>query len=114
MRTIIAGSRPINDYELVATAIQESEFAISEVVCDMAHGVGLLGLQWAIIHRIPVKRFPADWNTHGKSAGFIRNAEMANYADALIAVTTGSPGTRNMIKLAREKGLKVFVKEICS
>ena len=112
MRTIIAGSRGITDYSLVAEAIKESGFEITEVTCGMARGVDLLGLQWAATHRVPVARFPADWDTHGKSAGFIRNAKMADNADALIAITTGTPGTRNMIRLAHQIGLKVFVKEI--
>lgn len=34
---------------------------------------------------------------------------MGDYAEALIAVTNGSGGTRNMIEYAKKKGLKVFV-----
>ena len=39
-----------------------------------------------------------DWNKHGKAAGPIRNRQMAEYADCLIAVWDGkSRGTKNMI-----------------
>lgn len=109
MRTIIAGSRTITDYGLVIDAVRDSGFTISEVVCGMARGVDLLGKRWAHDYGVPVKEFPADWNTHGKRAGYLRNEQMAEYADALIAVTTGSPGTRHMIDIAKRKGLKVFV-----
>lgn len=30
-------------------------------------------------------KFPADWNKYGKTAGYLRNMQMAEYADALIA-----------------------------
>lgn len=54
--------------------------------------------------------FPADWNKHGKAAGPILNAEMAEVADALIAFWDGkSRGTANMIQLAKDKGLKVAI-----
>ena len=39
-----------------------------------------------------------------------RNREMAQYADALIAIWDGdSRGTGSMIKLAQQHGLKVYV-----
>ena len=109
MRVIIAGSRTINDYSIVCAAIGCSFFPISEVVCGMARGVDLLGKQWAEEKGVPVKEFPADWNTHGKKAGYLRNVQMADYADALIAITSGSPGTKHMIEIAKAKGLKTFV-----
>ena len=104
MRTIIAGSRTINDDSLIVNAINESGFNITEVVCGEARGADTFGKNWAIANKIPVKSFPAEWNIHGKSAGYKRNIVMAEYADALIAITTGSPGTTHMINIAREKG----------
>lgn len=112
MKTIIAGTRTITSYALVAEAIAESGFAIAEVVSGGARGVDSLGEHWARRNGVPLRLFPADWDRHGKAAGYIRNAQMGDYADALIAVTTGSPGTRNMIEYATRKGLKVFVKRV--
>jgi hypothetical protein len=112
MKTIIAGSRTINNYSLIVDAINESGFDITEVVCGEAKGVDTLGKLWAYSENIPVKSFPADWNTFGKSAGYKRNVQMGEYANALIAITSGSPGTKHMINIAKEKGLKVFVKRV--
>lgn len=124
MKTIIAGTRTIGNplihpasvceehYKLLQDAIRASGFRITEVVSGCARGVDTLGEKWAIQHGVPVKKFPAAWKTHGKSAGAVRNAQMGDYAEALIAFTTGSPGTRNMIEYAKKKGLKVFVKEL--
>ena len=113
MRTIIAGSRDIDDMKLLESAIAESKMDITIVVCGEARGVDWLGKEWAISRNIPVHSFPANWSLHGKSAGFIRNTEMAENADAIIAVWDGeSRGTKMMIDIAKKKGLKVFVKNI--
>jgi len=110
MKVIIAGSRIILDYSVVKQAINKSALKISEVVSGTANGVDTLGEQWAIENDIPIKKFPADWKQYGKSAGYIRNSEMAEYADALIAIWDGkSKGTSHMINLANKNGLQLFV-----
>lgn len=125
MKTIIAGSRHVDDYELVKRAIEESGFEITEVVSGVAKGVDTLGENWADANDIPVKRFPALWhkldvpgavvrtNSYGKynaAAGGIRNQQMAEYADALIVVWDGkSKGTGDMILKGHANQLKIFV-----
>lgn len=109
MRTIIAGSRSIKDIKLVYRAVAFSDYAITQIVSGTASGVDKLGEEYARNMGIPVVRFPADWDLHGKSAGYIRNKEMADNADALIAIWDGaSKGTKHMIDIAKQKGLKVF------
>jgi len=69
-----------------------------------------LAEEWARENGIPIKRFPADWDKHGKAAGPIRNRAMAEYADALLAVWDGeSKGTANMILEMHRMGKPVFV-----
>lgn len=111
MKVIIAGSRNISDYDVVELAVLQSKFQnITEVVSGCARGVDFLGEQWALNNNIPIRSFPAEWGLYGKSAGYIRNGKMAQYADALIAVWDGkSRGTANMIKLAKERQLLVYV-----
>lgn len=110
MRTIIAGSRNIVNPSIVQSAILESGIEITAVVCGEARGVDTLGKAWSITNNIPVHSFPAQWSVYGKRAGYIRNAQMADNADALIAVWDGkSNGTRSMIQLAQSKGLKVYI-----
>jgi hypothetical protein len=54
--------------------------------------------------------YEADWETHGKKAGPMRNREMAKHADTLIAIWDGkSRGTKNMIDVARKAGLKIHI-----
>ena len=112
MKTIIAGSRGITDLQVVVNAAmnayEETDIRITSVVSGAARGVDRLGEQFAL--GVPIKRFPALWKQHGKSAGFIRNHQMAQYADALIAVWDGeSRGTKNMIDQMKRLDKPVYV-----
>lgn len=109
MKTIIAGSRGIESYAVVKEVIEDSGFEITEVVSGGARGVDKTGEQWAKKNNIPIKRFLPDWRA-GRQAGMLRNVEMGNYADALIAIWDGtSSGTKHMIDYATRKGLKIFL-----
>lgn len=69
-----------------------------------------MGEFWAKERDIPVDHYPANWDEHGKAAGFIRNKQMAQVSEALIALYDGvSPGTKSMIDLAHKHGLKVYI-----
>jgi hypothetical protein len=113
MRVIIAGGRDIHDYNLVLDAIVECNFNIQTVISGGAKGVDALGERYAESADVPLKIFEADWATHGRAAGPIRNRKMAENADALIAIWDGkSRGTKNMIETATKLGLLVYVKEV--
>lgn len=52
-----------------------------------------------------LKKFPADWDNLGKSAGFIRNVEMAEYADELLLIWDGeSNGSKHMTESMVKRG----------
>lgn len=104
MKVIIAGSRhmPFSMFPLIQQAVDKSGFNVTEVVCGMAKGADQLGGKWAYQNGIPVKKFPADWDKHGKAAGPIRNAEMGQYADAaIIFIWDGSRGSADMERKMR-------------
>jgi recombinational DNA repair protein (RecF pathway) len=109
MKTIIAGSRSITDYDVIKKYIkvfEETHGKISLVISGTAKGVDELGERYANENNIPLSRFPADWDKHGKKAGILRNIEMANNANALIAFWDGkSKGTKHMIDTASKKHL---------
>lgn len=113
MKVIIAGSRTLSNIMFVSMAIQDSKFDVTEIVSGGARGIDLCGEFYAKSRNIPIKRFKAHWDKFGKSAGYKRNVQMANYADALIAIWDGkSKGTGHMINIAKEQKLKVFVYRI--
>lgn len=110
MKTIVAGTRTITDYDLVARSIEGLRWKPTEIVGGGAKGVDALGAEWAMNNMIPFKEFPADWVAHGRAAGPIRNAEMAEYAHALLAIWDGkSAGTRDMISQAKKRKLAVEI-----
>jgi hypothetical protein len=109
MKVIVAGSHGITDSNLVAGAIQASGFAITEIVSGGAKGVDRLGENYAAQHGIPVRKFITDWRL-GRGAGIKNNADMADYADALVAIWDGrSRGTKNVIELMRKMNKPVHV-----
>ena len=119
-KIIIAGGRDFKDFPLL-------EFNCDRVTClydnieivsgkqvtiknGMKWGADYLGEVYAIYKGYPVKPFPADWDTYGKAAGPIRNREMADYADVLIAFWDGqSTGTGNMINEAYKRQIKTHI-----
>lgn len=113
LKVIIAGSRDITQMAFVEKAILLSRFNIGEIVCGEARGPDTLGKEWAIKNGIPYKSMPAAWWVNGhynKLAGFQRNEDMGDYADACIAVWDGvSGGTKHMIGYMKKLGKPCFV-----
>lgn len=80
------------------------------IVSGAAPGADTLGEDWAVVNWVPIKQYPADWDKIGRAAGVLRNQEMADNADALVAFWNGkSTGTKDMITRAMKKGLEVHV-----
>ena len=112
MKIIIAGSRNFNDYNLLKTSCDNllTQFTNIEIVSGTARGADKLGERYAREKGYDIKQFPANWDKFGKSAGYIRNDEMAQYSDMLIAFWDGtSKGTKHMIDLANKRGIKVEI-----
>jgi len=109
LKVIVAGGRDLKDYRLVSKTLDNLKKPF-EVVCGESKGADALGKQYATEQGLKVHRFPADWNTHGKSAGYKRNEQMAEFAEACIAFWDGQiHGTKHMIDIATRKGLKLVV-----
>lgn len=124
MKTIIAGSRNARKWEVDDAMEAYKKHVtndITEVVCGGAPGADWWGGLWARRNGIPVHDMPADWKNESSptfnkrlgydpAAGPRRNAKMADYAEALVAVWDGkSSGTLNMIQEAEKRGLPVFI-----
>ena len=113
MILIIAGSRNITDIKVLYSALHDTGIdpdEIDEVVSGTARGVDRLGEYWATDNEINVIKFPANWDKFGKSAGYIRNAKMAEYSDTLLAIWDGkSKGTKHMIDLMKKQSKAVVI-----
>lgn len=111
-KVIIAGGRDFNDYELLkekcdwflSNKIQLDEPVV--IISGGATGADSLGEKYAKENNLILERKPADWDKYGKSAGYRRNKEMVNIADAAIFFWDGqSKGTKHTIDLCKEKGI---------
>ena len=106
---IIAGGRDFNNYSVTRQVLSQFN-DITEIISGDARGADTQGIMYANQYHIPIQHFPADWDYYGHAAGFIRNAEMAQYADCVICFWDGqSKGTEHMIKTARRNGLPYWV-----
>jgi len=113
LKTFIAGSRWINDPKFLEEAIRDSGFNITTVISGAAKGVDTMGEDYARVNNIPRIVMPANWSKYGRRAGRIRNEEMAEVAEAVIAIFDGtSSGTAHMIREAESRGLPLFVKKL--
>jgi hypothetical protein len=120
-KIIIAGSRDFHDYELLKIEankfINQYKATLNDfddnsilIISGNARGADKLGEQYGQEYNYFCQVMPADWNKYGKRAGYLRNAQMAKEADALIAFWDGqSRGTQHMIELAKKENLKIKI-----
>jgi len=120
----IVGFRTFNDYALFERAIDKTLLRLSDrhnqivFVSGGAKGADFFAKRYAKEHKIKIIEFLPDWDKHGKAAGFIRNQEIIDKSDLLIAFWDGkSRGTYHDIKLmnikslAHIKGVRDFVED---
>ena len=123
-RVIIAGSRDFNDIDKLTESCDSiiSGFATDDkeaeivIISGGARGADKLAEKYALAKGYKNEIMPADWNRFGKSAGYIRNAAMAQQATrrngigCLIAFWDGkSHGTQHMIDIAEKKKMHVSI-----
>jgi len=97
---VVSGSRTITDENRVKDLLNRYRFErFHTLLHGGARGVDQIAADWGHLWGLEIVEVPADWNRHGKAAGPIRNREMADRADALIAIWDGkSRGTKQMIE----------------
>jgi len=112
MKLLVCGGRDFDDVEFIVSRLNRlyKNRPITELIHGAAKGADTISGLWAEEMGIPVRVFPADWKTHGRGAGHIRNHQMLNESrpDALFAFP-GGKGTANMIEQAEKKLPEVWV-----
>ena len=114
MRVLVCGSRNWDDWFTIYDCLDRvaSVIKIETVIEGGATGADRYGRNWANRHGIPVETYPADWERYGLRAGGLRNARMLHEGrpDLVIAFPLpNSRGTWNMVKTARDAGVKVWI-----
>ena len=110
-KLIVAGGRDFSDYNLLChrldSLLRAKDPKDIVIVSGGAQGADKLGERYAEKRGLRVEVYEAEWNRFGKRAGYLRNSQMADNADGLVAFWNGSAGTKNMIDIATEQGLVV-------
>jgi hypothetical protein len=112
-RVLITGSRTWVAEELLRSTLDGIRWAKPEMVLvhgACPRGADALADKWATDHDVEVERHPADWETHGRAAGFRRNIEMVNlYADVCVAfIRDASKGASHCARAAELAGIQMI------
>ena len=110
MRVLVCGGRHFNDTKFVHSTLDRlhKQFLFEVLIEGDADGADRLSGLWADRMGIEHLKFPADWITHGRRAGMLRNKQMLDEGyPQMVVVFPGGKGTANMTKLANEAGVPV-------
>jgi len=111
MKLAIVGSRTFNDYDVLEMFIQDTVGIsnLTMIVSGGAKGADTLAEKFAKDYNIPIKIFRPNWKL-GKSAGYLRNKDIVDECDILIAFWDGkSKGTKHSINLAQDSNKEYYV-----
>ena len=115
MKLIVAGGRDFTDTNLMIAELQKLVNSgnipeYPELVCGMAYGADLTAYNLWSGAGMVIHKFPADWARLGKCAGYKRNQEMGEFADAAVCFWDGnSKGTKHMIDIMNKLNKPVYI-----
>ena len=110
MKTIIVGSRNHFDTKWFHKAIENSGFEITGIVSSGMLGIDRLAEQYALERKLPIYRFTMNKKKYGRSADIMRNLQMVNVADAVIAIWDGKAyNAGHILNVAYRNNLRIYV-----
>jgi hypothetical protein len=111
MKVLVTGGRNYSNKEFLYSILDtiNSKSPISLIIHGGANGADKLSGDWGTYRDIDVKVYKADWDTHGKKAGILRNIEMLDDSKPdLVVAFFGGNGTLHMKTYAKKQGYKVL------
>ena len=111
-RIAIVGSRSLHAWVDVSNFVQSLP-EDDEIVSGGAFGVDTDAASAAVVHHRKLVEFKPDYFKHGQTAPFVRNQEIAEYADRCVAFWDGkSRGTLDTVRRFKKLGKPVEVREV--
>jgi hypothetical protein len=87
----------------------KKKYEIECIIEGGARGADRLAQKWAKLNNIPLITCKADWDTHGKKAGILRNQSMLDeHAPTLTVAFPGGDGTKDMVRRSIKAGIKTI------
>lgn len=108
MKVAVVGSRGFDDYGRLKAVLDG--FNVTTIVSGGAKGADLLGERYADENNLEKLIFLPDWGTHGRAAGFVRNQDIIDNADMVVACWDGkSRGTRDSMKKTHQQKKNLMI-----
>ena len=114
VRLAVVGSRTFDEYPLLKKKLDDmrKRYAVVEIVSGGAKGADSLAARYARENEIPLTELKPDWTRYGRAAGVLRNTDIVDQCDVLIAFWDGtSKGTRDSIEKAERLEKETIVVE---
>lgn len=112
MRVLVCGGRNYHDVITVEETLDDIDRKrgpIDVVIHGNAPGADHWGRVWAVESSRLEAPFRADWHTHGKAAGPLRNQRMIDEGKPdLVVAFPGGRGTADMVRRAKAAGIEVI------
>ena len=110
MKAAVIGSRTFDDYCLLKKTLDELYPQIDLIVSGGASGADSLAERYAKEEGIRTLIFKPDWKKFGRAAGMIRNKDIVENSDIVIAFWDGvSRGSKNSIDYAIKLNKKLKI-----
>jgi len=111
----VVGSRTFDQEERVKKELKYvvDNTLIDTIVSGGAKGVDTFAEIWADENGLKKIIYPAQWDKFGRSAGYRRNVDIVENADAILVFwKEGSAGTKHTIEIAKKEDKPLFVNHL--
>lgn len=113
IRVLVCGGRDFTNMKVLDKylSILVPWMYVDVLIHGGARGADLLSAKWVskLFPSVPIEEYKADWDTFGKSAGYLRNKQMLDEGKPNYVIAfPGGKGTANMVKQAQDAGIKTF------
>lgn len=108
MRVLVCGGREFSNTKLAYSVLDNlhKQQPVGVLIEGDARGADRIAGYWARRNRVDNLKFHANWEKHGKKAGYLRNKQMLEEGGPdLVIAFPGGKGTAMMIELAQKAGV---------
>jgi predicted Rossmann fold nucleotide-binding protein DprA/Smf involved in DNA uptake len=109
MKAAVVGSRSVSHYDVVKAIL--NQYTFTQIISGGAKGVDRLAEQYSNENNLvePLVILP-DWKRYNRGAGAVRNREIVDSSDFVIAIWDGkSKGTLISINYAKKQNKPLYV-----
>lgn len=117
MRVLVCGGRDYCDASTLWGALdtlrRQSPHDAMIVIQGGARGADQMAREWCESRKVPYENYPAEWERYGRAAGPTRNQQMLDKGNPdLVVAFPGGKGTADMIRRAKEAGVRTINGEL--